>query len=104
MHPNLFELNYIYLPDNNKSTFELKKSIALINGNQWLINPNNEKDHFFEFDDMTKKIDINKFEASSENEKIDFSMSYFNNSNLIFNFLQTMFQLSNWIYQIKIFK
>ena len=54
---NMFELNYIYFPDNDKSTFELKKSIALINGNQWLINPNNEKDHFFEFDDITKKID-----------------------------------------------
>ena len=49
----MFELNYIFLPDDNKSTFELKKSIALINGNQWLINPNNETDHFFVFDNLT---------------------------------------------------
>jgi hypothetical protein len=103
---NMFELNYIYLTDNNKSTFELKKSIALINGNQWLINPNNETDHFFEFDNLTKKIDISKFEASSGNEKINFSMSYFNNNDFDFQFfadkvLIEQLDLSNKNFQVK---
>ena len=103
---NRFELNYIYLPDNNKSTFELKKSIALINGNQWLINPNNETDHFFEFYNLTKKFEINKFEASSGNEKINFSMSYLNNNDFDFQFfadkvLIEQLDLSNKSFQVK---
>ena len=103
---NMFELNYIFLPDNNKSTFKLKKSIALINGNQWLINPNNETDHFFAFDNLTKKIKINKFEASSGDEKINFSMSYFNSNNFDFQFfadkvLIEQLDFSNKSFQLK---
>ena len=102
---NMFELNYIYFPDNDKSTFELKKSIALINGNHWLINPNNESDHFFQFDNLTKQIDINKFEASSGEEKINFSMSYFDNNDFDFQFsadkvLIEQLDLSNKNFQV----
>ena len=73
-----FELNYSYSLKNQKPVFELKKSIASINSNQWLINPMDKSDHLFSFDILTNKFDLKNFEAVSKNEKVAFSMNYLN--------------------------
>ena len=81
---DMFELNYIYSLKNMESVFEFKKSIASINGNEWLINPMGKSNHLFSFDRQSGRFDLNEFEVVSNNEKILFSMNYLNSSD--FNF------------------
>ena len=75
---NKFELNYVYSQKKMGPVFELKKSIASINGNQWLINPMDKSDHSFSFNRLSNKFDLNSFEAVSKNQKVSLSMSYLN--------------------------
>ena len=56
----------------NKSVFGIKKSNFTFKGNQWFINPDNNLENKFVYDNKTKTYTFSPFIFSSENQRIDF--------------------------------